>query len=61
MKQYLVDIFSRKLTSNVCDISSLVGTNAVNCSINNENPYYVILKGFPRLISKLTQLLGRLC
>ena len=61
MKSYVVDTFLGRLQSRVCNIACLVGTNAINCGINNKSLYYIILKGFPRSISELFQLLGRLC
>ena len=58
--EYLVDIYSGKLNSYVCNIFSLVEISANNCRINNNKLYYIILKGYSRLISELTQLLRRL-
>ena len=60
MKSYLVDCFSGRIISTACNIAGLVGTNAINCGINSSELYYIILKGFPRSITELFQLLGRL-
>lgn len=38
----------------------VVGTSAINCGISSSTLYYISVKGFPRSINELVQLMGRL-
>ena len=60
MKGWLVDLFSGKIASEICDVAIVVGTSAVNCGISSSSLYYVCWKGFPRTFIEFVQLLGRL-
>ena len=60
MKSWLVDLFADKTTSVNCNISVVVGTSAVNCGISSPALYYIFMKGYPRNICELVQLMGRL-
>jgi hypothetical protein len=61
MKAFLVDIFSGKLTSDVCDLAMIAGTSAMNCGISSNFLHYILHVGFPRRPSEMIQTLGRLC
>eukprot|EP00978_Attheya_sp_CCMP212_P049112 scaffold616956_cov161-Attheya_sp.AAC.1 len=61
MKSFLVDLFSGKIESDVCNLSIIAGTSAMNCGISSKLLYYIIFVGFPRRMSELVQTLGRLC
>ena len=60
MKTWLVDLFADKTTSVNCKIMVVVGTSAINCGISSPSLYYIFVKGFPRSICELIQLMGRL-
>ena len=60
MKSWLVDLFAGKTSSDNCKIVVVVGTSAVNCGISSPTLYYICVKGFPRSLNELVQLMGRL-
>ena len=60
MKTWLVDLFADKTTSINCKIIVVIGTSAINCGISSPALYYIFMKGFPRNICELIQLMGRL-
>ena len=60
MKAFLVELFAGKIESDVCHLSIIAGTSAMNCGISSNNLYYIIFIGFPRRMSEMVQILGRL-
>ena len=60
MKTWLVDLFADKTNSINCKIIVVIGTSAINCGISSPALYYIFMKGFPRNICELIQLMGRL-
>eukprot|EP00978_Attheya_sp_CCMP212_P030383 scaffold111497_cov63-Attheya_sp.AAC.1 len=61
MKSFLVDLFSSKISSDVCNLAIIAGTSAMNCGISSNLLHYIIHIGFPRPVSEMVQTLGRLC
>jgi hypothetical protein len=61
MKAFLVDIFSGKITSDVCDLAMIAGTSAMKCGISSNLLHYILHVGFPPRPSEMIQTLGRLC
>ena len=59
-KTWLVDLFVDKTTSVNFKIMVVVGTSTINCGISSPSLYYIFMKGFPRSICKLIQLMGRI-
>ena len=60
IKAWLVDLFADKIKSDHCDILAIFGTSAVDCGISSNNLYYIFVKGRPRSLLELIQILGRL-
>jgi hypothetical protein len=60
MKSFLVDLFAGKIESDVCKLSIIVGTSAMNCGISSKLLHFLLFIGFPRRMSELVQTLGRL-
>ena len=58
IKSWLVDLFAGKIHSDKCDISSSIGTSAVNCGISSNKLYFIFVKGHPRSFQELIQLMG---
>jgi len=60
MKQYLIDMFSGRLDSELVKLVLLIGTSAVQCGVSANDLHFILALGWPRRMVELLQLLGRL-